>query len=281
MIASAKAVDAGVIDGLSDQVEHLRMLDRQVGGPAVAAPTRALVRSMRDMMNHTVLPEARERLATTLADVAALAAWQALNCGETSAAWELFNVGKAAGLESSSTAHHVFPMAEQAYALLDLGMATDAVELLRAAQRAARSHVPALMSSWLYAAEAEACAAADDAAATHRALERASAVMPSETDSHELPFLSLSDEHLTRWRGHSLSRIGDTQATAELLDALRRLDPTFVRARGALECDLAYALAAAGEDRAAQPHLDRARQLAQQTGSIRVLRRADQVQLAA
>jgi hypothetical protein len=70
-----------------------------------------------------------------------------------------------------------------------------------------------------------------------------------------------------------LARFGDPEATAVLTDALKRLDPSFVRAETALRVDLATALAATGDRDEARTHAHRADRLAAQVGSARQRRR--------
>jgi hypothetical protein len=280
-LVSVKAVDLATAKAFAAQVDNLRALDRQLGAPAVMEPTVGLVNALTDLMRHSFLPNSRQPLASALADAGALAAWQALNGGVTDDAWRLFEVARAAGRESGVVAFYVWPLAEQAYVLADLGMTDDAVALIRAAHVEAAGKVPSLLVAWLHAAEAELCAAIRDEYACRSALDKAAAAMPFDQNSDGLPFVSLSDEHMTRWRGHTLARLGDAEATSNLLDALKRMDPTFVRARAGAECDLAQALVVQGELEAARSHLARAKQLAQQTGSIRQLRRAEAVRIAA
>lgn len=89
----------------------------------------------------------------------------------------------------------------------------------------------------------------------------------------ELPYLSLDGNHLTRWRGSALARLGDQEAVDQLSSALVDIDPEYTRAKGALHIDLAQALVAADARDDAFIHLRRATQLADQTGSVRQRRR--------
>lgn len=172
-------------------------------------------------------------------------------------------------------------MGQQAYALLDVGAPADAVQLVRAAQESTRRQIPAVLEAWLLAAEAEACAAGHDGRGSRRALDRATAILTSGVELSVLPYLSLNDAHLARWRGNVLAGLGDDDATADLYVALQHMDPSFTRARASLECDLAQALISRGDPSEARKHVARARQLAQQTGSVRQRRRIDALSLAA
>lgn len=136
------------------------------------------------------------------------------------------------------------------------------------------------MLSWLYAAEAETAAVAGLATLCRKALDRAAAILPTGTATDpELPYLSLDEHHLARWRGSALARLGDAGAIDQLNEALADADPDYLRARGGLHIDLAQALTAADARDAAAEHVHHARRIAAQTGSVRQRRRL--LQLAA
>jgi hypothetical protein len=86
-------------------------------------------------------------------------------------------------------------------------------------------------------------------------------------------FLFLVDAHLHRWRGHALSRLGDSRAIDQLTSALNRLPPEFNRARAGLYVDSAFAHPAAGDREAALAYSQRARRLGMRIKSDRHLRR--------
>jgi tetratricopeptide (TPR) repeat protein len=165
--------------------------------------------------------------------------------------------------------------------LLDVNQVGDAVQLVTAAHAAGAGLVPAVLDAWLLAAEAEALAAGRDTRRARHALDRAAAVLPADSQLEELPYISLNEAHLPRWRGNALAKLGDAEATDDLYRALDEMDPTFIRARAGLECDLAQALVARGDRAEARKHVARARKLAQQTGSVRQRRRIDGLSLAA
>lgn len=99
-------------------------------------------------------------------------------------------------------------------------------------------------------------------------------------DGDDLPFLFLDATHFSRWRGHCLARLGEQGAIAHLTRAAEALDPSFVRAGAGLHCDLAAALAAAGELDAADAAVRRADALAKRTTSTRQQRRVRQAAAA-
>ena len=153
-----------------------------------------------------------------------------------------------------------------------------ALGLVQEARAETLDRLPQRMVSWLWAAEAEAAAAAGQETLCRRALDNAARTLPTgPARDDELPFVSLDQHHLDRWRGSALARLGDREAVDQLNDALAGVDPEYTRARGGLHLDLAQALIAADAPDAAQHHLRLASQLASQTGSVRQRRRIAQL----
>ncbi|GGT08492.1 hypothetical protein GCM10010156_76850 [Planobispora rosea] len=95
-----------------------------------------------------------------------------------------------------------------------------------------------------------------------------------------MPYLSLDRHHLARWRGNCLVRFGDPSTVEDLRSALAGMDGTYNRAEAGVRCDLGHALLAQGEPEAAQPHIQRAQQLATMTGSRRQRKRIDELSQA-
>jgi hypothetical protein len=277
MLTRASAVTPSAIADLQRQVDGLRALDRQLGSPAVVEPTRHLVQTMQDLMAHVFAGGIREALAVVLSDAVALNAWQLLNAGDVRQAWGLHNVARTAGLESGRPDLLAHAMGEQTYGLLDIGRPKDAVDLVEAAREVASNDVSPLLVAWLHAAAAEAYAAVGDASSCRSALNSASRTLPKDTDNTETPYLSLDEWHLERWRGNILAKLGDSSALDSLMVALDRTPSTYVRATGALHCDIAQSLGARDDRAGSLRHAQQARTLARQTGSIRQLRRIETV----
>jgi hypothetical protein len=57
--------------------------------------------------------------------------------------------------------------------------------------------------------------------------------LPRASAEPGLPYLALDEVHLARWRGHSLARLGDTEAIGDLRSALDRMDHSFTSAPSA------------------------------------------------
>jgi transcriptional regulator with XRE-family HTH domain len=276
-LASTTSVDAELVRLVRDQTDTVRRLDRRLGAPVLLEQMRAHIATLRDLLTHAVLDSTRRPLAAVLADASALAGWQALDVGAVSQAWEHYELAKAAARESGDPALLAHAKGEQSYALLDLDRPADAVALLREARVEGGRKLPALLTSWLLAAEAEASAAAGDQQSCRRALQAADDALPSDTADPDLPFISLNACHLSRWRGHTLARLGDGTAIEHLQTALAGIDAEFTRARGSLHIDLAHALTVGGDRDEAAVHVAAANELAARTGSVRQRRRLAQL----
>ena len=145
--------------------------------------------------------------------------------------------------------------------------------MVRAAYDETHSAIPHQIRGWLRAAEGEMAAAAGDEVICRTALDQAAEEVSRGPSSSDLPYLSLNETHLARWRGNCLVHFGDPQTADELAHALHGLDGSFTRAEAGLRCDLAAALHVRGERHEARQHLARAHELAQATGSTRQRRR--------
>jgi tetratricopeptide (TPR) repeat protein len=270
-ISSARYVDSAVIQVLQGETDAIRLLDRRLGVPAVAAKLEAHIAQLQASLSHSLSPARREHLAQVLADAAALAGWQAVDMGRLPAAWNYFELATAAR-EARNDALLAFAAGEQAYVLLDLGQPAQALEKVRAVHDHARDTIPGQLRCWLYAAEAEMAAAAREQGDCRTALDLAASEI-SRPQSDALPYLALDPAHLARWRGNCLVQFGDTATVGDLTAALAGMDSTFTRAEAGLRCDLAAALHAAGDRHEARQHLRVATELAQLTGSARQRRR--------
>jgi len=147
--------------------------------------------------------------------------------------------------------------------------AVEALLLVREAREQGGRRLPPRLISWLWAGEAETAAAAGFTADALRALDNADATLPAEAADPELPYLSLDECHLARWRGSTLARLGSADAIYQLERSLDRIGAEYNRARGGLHLDLAQALIYAGAPDTAANHLAQGHDLAIQIGSVR------------
>lgn len=274
---AAAAVDAELVRIFEAETQNLRLLDRQLGARRLLEQTELHLRQITDMLAYSVAPGVREPLAAAAAEVAALAGWQALDLGDPARAWRHHEVAKAVARDSGSPAVAAHVTAQQGYALIDVGRGEDAVQLMRHARQEAGGTVPAVLQSWLWAAEGEALASAGEERGSRLAIDEASRYLPSSAEGAELPYIVLDERHLRRWRGHCLARLGAVEAIDELSTALATLDPTFTRAAAALHCDLAIAHSVRGEHDAAHDAAEKSRELATRTASVRQQRRLNRL----
>jgi transcriptional regulator with XRE-family HTH domain len=278
-IELAHAVSRTMVDVLTGQTELLRTMDRQIGASGLVDQMGSHLGRLEDTLAFAVLPDARRPVARALAEAASMAAWQALDVGAADRAWRYYELAKSAAREADDPLYLSHSMGEQAFVLADAGRMNLAVEVIQEAQRCGGSRVSPRLASWLAATEAELLALAGDVSGCRRALDRAMALIPSGRAARDadLPNVFLNASHLTRWRGHSLALTGDESAVGELQAALEAMDPTFVRARAGVHCDLAQAHRVRGERDESVRHLREAKLLANRTGSVRYRRRVERL----
>ncbi|MGO2745645.1 hypothetical protein [Microbacterium sp.] len=277
-LASTARVDSVLIGVFDQQTHALRLQDRTFGAATLLDQMSAHIRRIQGHLDHSMTPGVRIGLARVLADAGALAGWQALDAGAAKRAWKHFKRARNAALEAGSPILLAHAIGEQAYALLEVGDPHRALDAIQHA-KSLGSHPP-LLTAWLAAAEGEFAAASGNTTDALRAFDRAQQSLPTDTADEALPFLSLNDAHLTRWRGSALARLGNAEAIVDLTRAMETIDQgPFVRALTGLHADLAIAHAVAGDRDQARAHIREARFLAAQIGSQRLLRRIDRILL--
>ncbi|MCG6494553.1 helix-turn-helix transcriptional regulator [Kitasatospora sp. A2-31] len=278
-IDSAHNLSLGMVDTFMAQTELLRTVDRQMGAAALVDQMQAHLTALEECLTFAVLPSTREPIARALAGAATLGAWQALDVGATERAWRHYELGKRAAAEAREPMYLAHAMAEQAYVLSAAGKPDLAVQLVQEAHRTVGGQASPRLLAWLHAAEAELLAQAGRPDDCRRSLDRAVAVLPPGDTDRDPDMLSifLNGNHLTRWRGNVLARLGDDAAMSDLYDALAGMDATFTRATAGLHCDLAQAHLAREEQDQAMDHLRKARLLANRTSSARHRARIDQL----
>ncbi|GAA4060011.1 XRE family transcriptional regulator [Actinomadura miaoliensis] len=274
-IDTAHAVSRSMVDTFTSQTELLRTQDRMVGAFSIVDQMNAHLARLQEALTFAVLPDARRPLARELAGAATLAAWQALDVGAADRAWRHYEMGKQAAKEADDVLYLSHAMGEQAFVLADAGRPELAVELVCEALRVGGSRLSPKLRAWLLSAEAELRATARDATGARRALEKAAQAMPDTADARDADIASifLNTEHFDRWTGHTLVLLGEEEAISTQYSVLEAMDPTFVRARAGLHCDLAEAHLVRGEFADAARQVREAKLLANRTGSVRYRRR--------
>ncbi|MFJ2818298.1 XRE family transcriptional regulator [Streptomyces sp. NPDC087294] len=276
-IDSASSLSESMVGAFNDQTELLRTMDRMRGASSLVDQMTGHVAALEDALNFAVVPAARRPVALALAGASTLAAWQAIDSGAVERAWRHYELAKRAARDAEAPMYLAHAMAEQAYVLCEAGRPALGVDLVRDAQRTLGQAGSPRLRAWLYAAEAEVCAHAGMPDECRRALDAAMATIPPGPEDRDPDMLSifLNGAHLARWRGNVLALLGDGDAVTSLYDALKVVDPTFVRAQAGLHTDLVQAHLARAEYDDAHTHLRQARLLASRTGSVRQRRRVD------
>ncbi|MET9806587.1 helix-turn-helix domain-containing protein [Streptomyces halstedii] len=277
-IDAAGSLSESMVPSFLAQTELLRSMDRQMGATGLVDQMNGHLEAMEEALTFAVLPGMRRPIATALAGASTLAAWQALDAGAVDRAWRRYELAKKAAQDADSPLYLAHAMGEQAYVLAEAGRPQLAIELVRDAQRTPERQSPRLRA-WLAAAEAELCAAAGVGreSEARAALERAASLLPDDGEVRDADMLSifLNTDHLARWRGNVLAKLGDPSAMETLYASLASVDASFVRASSGVHCDLTQAHLARGELEEARSHLQQARLLANRTGSVRYRRRVE------
>ncbi|WP_239514306.1 XRE family transcriptional regulator [Streptosporangium sp. 'caverna'] len=103
-IEAAAAIDPVMVMILSTDTNNLRLLDRRLGGVAIADKMRAQITQVERAHQHAVRPGIRTQLAHVLAETSSLAGWQAINTGALNDAWDHYEHAKAAAREADDPA---------------------------------------------------------------------------------------------------------------------------------------------------------------------------------
>ncbi|MFS8100281.1 hypothetical protein LFM09_24425 [Lentzea alba] len=267
-IAAGRNIDERTVKLFQHQLDIARVIDRRLGAPALLGQLRAQIDQMDAVLDDVLNQPTQADLAAVLVDASALAGWQSLDQGLTSDAWACYNRAIRAARYAQSPALEAYARAGQAVVLLDIGETQAAVDLTDDVRATAKGRVPDLLFSWLTAGYGEACAANGEGLRSMRAFDDAARVMPN-TANGDTPYLVFDSTHLSRWRGNALARLRAPEAIDVLSDVLVRLDSSFTRAETTLRIDLAQVFTATGEEDAAAAHMERARLLSAQVGSVR------------
>jgi hypothetical protein len=269
MLHVSGRIDGSVITELRGQLASIRRLDRQLGAIVAHDEVRTKIDQVAGLLTHSVSNEVRQPLAALLSELYCLAGWQALDLGQVTGSWRLYDHANTAALQSDMHPFKALAAAGRAFVLVDIGQTATAVDLIATTRQVADRKCSRLLRTWLVAAHGEILAANGHSGESLRAFDRAAALLPVDTTDPNDPYVALDSVHLARWRGHALARCGEPEAVDVLTGALEDLDSTFIRAATALRVDLAIALAALDERHEARAEAARACRLAQQIGSVR------------
>lgn len=279
LLSQANSLDHAGLHLLAEQTNHIRRVDRGFGAHASDPQIRGHLDTLQAMRSFSLLPTNRQRLADLFCDAAALAGWVALDLGDVTAAWRHHEAAKDAGHETGSVVALTHALAQQAYVLLDIGNATQAVQLSEYALTVADRTVPPVLMSWLHAVVGEMRGIVGDEKLSKDAFDQAARLLPGDPLDPSVPYIMLDEFHLARWRGAAFARLGDEAAIDEMHFALTGMDATWVRARAQLHVDLAHALVAARHEDQALRQLEQATKLAVSIRSQRQKHRARHLEL--
>ncbi|NUR96219.1 MAG: helix-turn-helix transcriptional regulator, partial [Kribbellaceae bacterium] len=231
LLAQANSLDQDGLRLLAEQTNHVRKVDRGFGADASDRQIRAHLDTLLALRSFSLLPANRQRLADLFCDAAALAGWVALDLGDLTAAWRHHEAAKDAGRETGSAVALTHALAQQAYVLLDIGNAAQAVQLSEYALSLAYGAVPPVLMAWLYAVVGEMQGIVGEERLSKSAFDQAANLLPADPVDPSVPYIMLNEFHLARWRGAGFARLGDEAAIDEMHYALTGMDATWTRAK--------------------------------------------------
>lgn len=273
VLTKPPGADSSLTGLLAAQTDTLRLLDRQLGAALVRAQTAAHVHSLAQLLttshgvDHTTI-------ARIQADAAALAAWQDLDVGDTTTARHHYRLARAAASRSGDSTLFAHAIGEHAVLLSETGHADTALHQVHRAERLPR--LPHLLRAWLAATRAETAASAGLSDQARTGLHDAEKLLgrADPASAVTLPFLSLNEVHLARWRANVLIKLGDPAGGTQAVQSLHQLPTEFARARTGVQLDIAQALLLTGDTDQASTHLTQA---AERITTLQSARMADRL----
>jgi tetratricopeptide (TPR) repeat protein len=272
-LAISSRVDIATVDLLREQLAVIRRIDRELGAVVAYNEVVTKIEQVTSLFLHSLTNSVRGDLAGLLSELFCLAGWQALDLGKLSEAWGHYSEARAAALQAPAPSYLALAEAGRGFTLADAGEPNSAAEILDEAHETLAAKCPPLLRSWLAAARGEAFAACGQEALSRQDFDRASELLPTDSNDAKSPYVALDPVHLSRWRGNALTRFAAREAVDLLTTSLTSLDPSFIRAETALRVDLAGALATIGEGEEARDQARHANDLATRIGSARQQRR--------
>jgi len=242
-------VDGALLDDLDALTDVYRRMDRRLGAANLFEDLTRHLHRVTAFRHASMTGANRQRLASIAGDIATLMGWQSLDTGRTARAWKYFRRAADAAKEAENPALQAFAIAEAAYIPLLGGNHRAALPMLREARDLAPPAGSPAFRAWLCGAEAEAHAVAGEVDACLRALDCAQAAL-DEAQPDETPrwVAHFDRSHLARWRGQCLVQLAQPAAAQPVLqEAVRSVDPSFVRARASTLVDLATSFLQQGE----------------------------------
>jgi tetratricopeptide (TPR) repeat protein len=256
-LAGTSRVDAVVLDELAAQLVSYRRLDDRLGARAVLGPVVGQLHALSDLLEGSLPQKTRIQLISLSGETAQLAGWIYEELGQFPVAQRYYQLAGQAAEEAGNHALGAYVLLESSRILIRNHESAQALDLLKSARGLMMSGTPARVRAYRSIIEAKAQTDVGEVAGSFRALDQAEAILPQTRQADDPSWLYWLDQaYLDTWKGQCCMRLGRLAEAETALDvALAKLDPSFVRDRGAL---LAYT----GTVRAGQQEPDEACRLA-------------------
>lgn len=233
--------DATAVEAAGEVIPRYRRLDGAVPSSALLGSVQAHLHLTLRLRQAARTGWAQQRLSAAASEAASFAAWLRLDVNDVTAAEKLYRVAIEIGGRSGVPLLASYQLGSLASVVIESGNASQAIALLRAAERQLAPPIPSTATVWLWSLRASAHAAAREPLAAHRALDTAAGAIDSQ-DEPTWPWLTpFGAEKLAAVRGVCEVRLGRHLAAISALDEALSSWALTIRRRGELLVDLATA----------------------------------------
>jgi tetratricopeptide (TPR) repeat protein len=234
--------DATAVEAAGEVIPRYRRLDGAVPSTALLGSVQAHLLLTLRLRHSARTPWAQRRLSAAASEAASFAAWLRLDVNDLATAEKLYRVAIDIASQSDVALLAGYQLGSLASLVIESGNASQALALLRAAERQLPSRIPSTATVWLWSLRATAHAAAREPVPTHRALEAAGRAIAARQDEPAWPWLTpFGSDKLAAVRGVCEARLGRPVAAVQSLDEALASPGLTIRRRGELLVDLATA----------------------------------------
>ena len=233
---------AAVVEAAGEVIPRYRRLDGAVPSAELLGVVQAHLQLTLQLSGDAHTPWARHRLAAAASEAASFAAWLHLDVDDLPTAQQRYRLAIEIAGRSEMPLLAGYQLGSLASLITESGDPTQALALLRAAERQLPRPVPTIAMAWLSSLRAAAHATAHETLAAERALDAAHRAVGGEQDEPVWPWLTpFGADKLAAGRGICEVRLGRPLAAVEALEAALSSDTVTIRRRGELLVDLAAA----------------------------------------
>lgn len=234
--------NAATVQAAAEVIPRYRRLEGAVPSAELLGSVQAHLQLTLRLRSNARTPWARHRLAAAASEAASFAAWLHLDIGDLATAQQHYRLAIEIAGRSEVTLLAAYQLGSLASLVTESGDATEALALLRAAERQLPRPSPAIARAWLWSLRAAAHAAARESLAAQRALEKAQRAAEGPQEEPVWPWLTpFGPDKLSAARGVCEVRLGRHLAAVQALELAVASPGITIRRRGELLVDLSTA----------------------------------------